>query len=351
MDRVTLMDTKAGETKEYSLDEELNLLRDLGDCHKANLADIDMIARTTVKCQYTIPRAYSADSQRIATSMERPPSTRPYEESDSLEEEMVALPCGMVEGEVTTDEETRTLSALEGLDQILKRIDILQSQIRRSQQLENSTQQSEPSEDRISCSGLNAKQSEIRCIQRAQHHIQCQIAELLCRYDNFRNMLRSLIQTWTCLERRIAVIRNKNLVHLAWTEECANDLSNCQHRHRSLAAVKLTKKMALLVTKTNMSSGFRYSRRYLRNALIARHVNDFRYEIAELKVLSEEIYTEIDGRLDQIKLKAQQFGVVISTTPRQSNLITDETLRNTQPTELTEGTDAFTVPRGSTIKD
>ncbi|XP_001976933.2 uncharacterized protein LOC6551201 [Drosophila erecta] len=278
------------------------------------------------------PPIVSAASQRIATSLERQAATRAYEEYDSQDDEMEAQPCGVEEEDLTTDEETKTLSIIQGLDQILQRIDIQQCQIRRHQQLENSTQHSEATEDQISCSGLNAKQSAIRCIQRAQHHIQCQITELLCRYDALRNMLTSLSQTWTCLEQRIANIRNQNLVHLAWTEECANDLSNCQRRHRSLAAVKLTKKMALLVTKTNMSSGFRYSRRYLRHALIARHINDFRYEVAELKVLSEEIFTEINGRLDQIKMKAQQCGVQIPTTPRQSNLIPQETGNS----ELTE---------------
>nr|NP_572200.2 uncharacterized protein Dmel_CG15468 [Drosophila melanogaster]AAF45999.3 uncharacterized protein Dmel_CG15468 [Drosophila melanogaster] len=346
MDKVKMIPTNDGEPRDYPLDEDFHLLRDLGDCHKANLADIDIIARTTTKCQLGGEQMISPGYQRLGPSLDRVPDD---EETDSQEEEMEILPCGMGEEGITTDEETKTLITIQGLDEILKRIDILRSQLRRNQQLEDISQPSVMPEDPISCSGLNAKQSEIRCIQRAQHHIQCQLTELLCRYDALRNMLRSLGETWTCLERRIADIRGQNRVHLAWTEECANDLSNCQQRHRSLAAVKLTKKMALLVTKTNMSSGFRYSRRYLRHALIARHINDFRYEIAELKVLSEEIFSEIDGRLDQIKMKAQRFGVVFSTTPRQSNLIADGT-GNTELTELTDATETFTVPRSNNPK-
>ncbi|KAH8368096.1 hypothetical protein KR084_006943 [Drosophila pseudotakahashii] len=262
---------------------------------------------------------YSMISQR--TTWEQP-STAVAEETDSQEEETELLPFGLVEEDMTSDEESKTLNAIHGLDQILKRIDIMQSQIRRHQQLENSTDQTE-TEEQVSCGGLNPKHSEIRCIQRAQHHIQCQITELLCRYDGLRDMLRTLSQQWACLERKIADIRSHNLVHLDWTEESANDLSNCQHRHRSLAAVKLTKKMALLVTKTNMSSGFRYSRRYLRQALLSRHINDFRYEITELKLLSEQICAEIDRRLNEIKIKAHKMGIQMGPTPRVSKLVTE----------------------------
>ncbi|XP_016948047.1 uncharacterized protein LOC108023273 [Drosophila biarmipes] len=319
MEKLTLMDANAGEQPDYLLDEELDLLGELGDCHKANLGDIDMIARTTNKCQVPSTRVYSMVSQGTAVEQ---PTTLAAEESESQEEETELLPYALVEEEVTSDEESKTLRAIHGLDQILKRIDILQSQIRRHQQLENSTEQSQ-AEDPVSCGGLSAKHSEIRCLQRAQHHIQCQITELLCRYDGLREMLRDLSQNWACLERRIADIRSHNVVHLEWTQESANDLSNCQQRHRSLAAVKLTKKMALLVTKTNMSSGFRYSRRFLRHALLRRHVNDFRYEIAELKLLSEQICAEIDKRLGRIKTKAHQMGVQIGNTPRESHTVAE----------------------------
>nr|XP_016939218.1 uncharacterized protein LOC108016859 [Drosophila suzukii] len=319
MEKLTLMDPNAGEQVDYVLDEKLDLLAELGDCHKSNLGDIDVIARTTNKCQSVNARMISVVSQ--GTALEQPHTTvAAAEETESQEEETEQVPYGLVEEEVTSDEESKTLGAIHGLDQILKRIDILQSQIRRHQQLGNSTEQSE---DQVSCSGLNAKHSEIRCIQRAQHHIQCQITELLCRYEGLREMLRTLSQNWACLERRIADIRSHNVVHLEWTQESANDLSNCQQRHRSLAAVKLTKKMALLVTKTNMSSGFRYSRRFLRHALLNRHIKDFRYEIAELKLLSEEICTEIDKRLDRIKTKALEMGIQIGSTPRESNTVAE----------------------------
>ncbi|XP_037725970.1 uncharacterized protein LOC119557321 [Drosophila subpulchrella] len=317
MEKLTLMEPNAGEQVDYMLDEKLDLLAELGDCHKSNLGDIDVIARTTNKCQSLNARMISLVSQ--GTALEQP-TTVAAEETESQEEETEQVPYGLVEEEVTSDEESKTLRAIHGLDQILKRIDILQSQIRRHQQLEHSTEQSE---DQISCSGLNVKHSEIRCIQRAQHHIQCQITELLCRYDGLREMLRTLSQTWACLERRIADIRSHNVVHLEWTQESANDLSNCQQRHRSLAAVKLTKKMALLVTKTNMSSGFRYNRRFLRRALLSRHINDFRYEIAELKLLSEQICAEIDKRLNRIKTRALKMGIQIGNTPRESKTVAE----------------------------
>ncbi|XP_016999742.2 uncharacterized protein [Drosophila takahashii] len=325
MEKLTLMDPSAGDQQDYLLNEELDLLGELGDCHKTNLADIDVIARTTTRCHLTSPRLISMVSQR--TTWEQP-TTAVAEETDSQEEETELLPFGLrVEEEgLTSDEESKTLNAIHGLDQILKRIDIMQSQIRRHQQLEKSTdrtEEEETEEEQVSCGGLTTKHSEIRCIQRAQHHIQCQITELLCRYNGFRDMLRTLSQEWACLEQKIADIRRHNLVHLDWTQESANDLSNCQHRHRSLAAVKLTKKMALLVTKTNMSSGFRYSRRYLRQALLSRHINDFRYEVAELKLLSEQICAGIDGRLDEIKMKARKMGVQMGPTPRESQLVTE----------------------------
>ncbi|EDW53116.1 GM12658 [Drosophila sechellia] len=350
MDKVKMKLSNDGEPRDYPLDEDFHLLRNLGDCHKANLADIDVIARTTTKCQLAGDPIISTGYQRIVTSLDRAPVD---EETDSQEEEMELLPYGMGEEGITTDEETKTLIAIQGLDEILKRIDILRSQLRRNLQLEDMSQPSE------SAGGIQSPcqwpeceaNRRIRCIQTfPRHHIPVPTKPNSCAATmRSGNMLRSLGETWTCLERRIADIRGQNLVHLAWTEECANDLSNCQRRHRSLAAVKLTKKMALLVTKTNMSSGFRYSRRYLRHALIARHINDFRYEIAELKVLSEEIFSEIDGRLDQIKMKAERFGVVFSTTPRQSHLIAEGT-GNTELTELTDATEAFTVPRSTNPK-
>ncbi|XP_017074772.1 uncharacterized protein LOC108110287 [Drosophila eugracilis] len=319
MEKVTVLELFDNfATRDYMLDEDLHLLDNLGDCQNTKLDEIDIITRTTKNCHLFKKRLVSRSSQRSSKSNEPPPV---LEENSSQEEETELLPFGLAEEEVPSDEETKTRNAILDLDQILKRIDILQCQIRRRQQMEITTEGTQQDEDHLSCDGLNPKQSEIRCIKRAQHYIQCQITELLCRYDVLKNILRKLSHQWSCLERQIANMRSLNLDHLEWTEVAANDLSNCQNRHRSMDAVKLTKKMALLVTKTNMSCGFRYSRRYLRQALIRLHINDFHYELIELKLLSEQICSEIDQRLHKIKLKAQNMGLVFPQTPRQSTLV------------------------------
>ncbi|XP_016971862.1 uncharacterized protein LOC108039378 [Drosophila rhopaloa] len=335
MEKMTVVDPNGGDSMEYMLDEELDLLGELGDCHKTNLADIDVIARTTAKCHLFSGRMISMVSQGPMKGASRTEA----EDTDSQEEESDLLHLGLDEEDMSTsDEESKTLHAIQSLDRILQRIDILQSHIRRRQELESGSDESQTEEhvEPEDCSGLDPDQAEIRCIIRAQHHIQCQITELLCRYENLRTMMRRLSQRWKCLERQILEIRGHNQVHLEWTQESANDLSNCQHRHRSLAAVKLTKKMALLVTKTNMSSGFRYSRRYVRRALLSRHINDFHYEIEELKLLSEDICCKIDQRLEKIKIKANKMGLLNSPSPRRSSVVTEvnevfSVQRNTNP--------------------
>ncbi|XP_017061733.1 uncharacterized protein LOC108101770 [Drosophila ficusphila] len=323
------MDPSATEPRDYLLDEEMDLLAELGDCHKTKLEDIDVIARTTDKCQALSYRMISFKSQEP----DRP--TIELEDTDSAEPESDLMPYGLAEEEEqSSDEETKTLRAIHALDQILNRIEMMQSQIRRRQQHEGSCDEQsgeEQREEQVDCSGLTPKQAEIRCVQRAQHHMQCQVSELLCRYDKLRSMMRTLSQQWAHLNCQIAEIRAHNLVHLEWTQESASDLSNCQQRHRSLAAVKLTKKMALLVTKTNMSSGFRYSRRYLRQALLERHINDFHYEIAELKLLSDEINAQIELRLDGIRDKAIQMGLFAPPTPRFSTLVAEASKPFTVP--------------------
>ncbi|KAH8315086.1 hypothetical protein KR059_007385, partial [Drosophila kikkawai] len=240
--------------------------------------------------------------------------------------EKEADPCGeeseeleihnLIEEGASTNEEAPEIRIIMGLDQLLKRIEIMQCDIRLRQQLEGTiesqtedqaTMQQEQA-DMDKCHGFPRHLAEIRQLQRAQNQLQCQVTELLCRYANLRTQKRALAHQWNLVLQKTAKIRELSREYQRWMQDTSQEISFCRKRSREIQSRKLTKHRANEVTETNIWSSFRYSQRYLLRKLVTRHMKDLRDEIQDLRRYSEELTTEIDKRVVWITKKATKLG-------------------------------------------
>ncbi|KAH8289204.1 hypothetical protein KR054_001739, partial [Drosophila jambulina] len=222
----------------------------------------------------------------------------------------------LIEEGISATEEDPEIQILRGLDKLLKRIEIMQCDIRLRQQLEansgietddqTSMRQDQANMDK--CDGFPRHLAEIRQLQRSQHQLQCQITELLCRYAHLRTQKRLLSHQLDRVREKIVVIRDLSSVNQKWMQDTSKELAMCRKRSKHIRKGKLTKQLAHEVTETNIWSSFRYSQRYLLKNLLTRHVNDFSEEIEELRRYTVELTGEIEKRLAWITKKAIQLG-------------------------------------------
>lgn len=289
---------------EFDLDELANTLDALGNCQNVDLANMDTIIRAIITPKPEVFKKVEEDSvQDYETFGEEGDLDLPWEE--------------MICEDRDTDEDESVKKTVKNLDKILERIQILQTEIliqkKKEIQTESETEmetgeerEPEPKLDPISCElGLSAEQSEILCLKRAQHRLQCEIDQLICCYRNMRSILHEIGRKLSGVECQILKMRHLNKKHKKWMAETANDLEDCQTLHQSLATAKLSKQMCYLVGKNNMACGIRYSHRYLRKSLLRRHLDDFNFEISDAKMFALDMVAEIDRRLANIREKAE----------------------------------------------
>ncbi|KAH8366712.1 hypothetical protein KR200_001739, partial [Drosophila serrata] len=237
-------------------------------------------------------------------------------ESDNCGQESEELTIhNLIEEAVSITEEDPEIQILRGLDSLLNRIEIMQCDIRLRQKLEgNIESQSEDlstmqrdQEDMDKCQGYPQHLAEVRQLQRAQHQLQCQITELLCRYGNLRTQKRNLTHQWNDVQKKTAEIRDLSHEYQKWMEDTSEEITNCRKRSRQIRATKLTKQLANEVTETNILSSFRYSQRYLFKNLINRHIKELSAEIQEIRRFGEELVVEVEKRLGWIAKKAAKM--------------------------------------------
>ncbi|XP_052857079.1 uncharacterized protein LOC128265242 [Drosophila gunungcola] len=120
------VDADAENPTDYMLDKEMDLLGELGDCHKTKLAGIDVEAKSDMSHNGNFPMVSQATTGAEDTTL-------PQEEESDL------LPLGLVQKEG----EEKTLCAIQALDKIIQRMETLQCRIRRFLQLECGTDKDE----------------------------------------------------------------------------------------------------------------------------------------------------------------------------------------------------------------
>lgn len=294
---------------EIDLDELVNTLGALGNCQNVDISNMDTLIRSIIIPKPAVIEKLKEDSEEdYETFGEEEALDLPWEE--------------MVCEDKDTDKDQSTKKTVKNLDKILQRIEVLQAEIliqkKKEMQTETETETGmeeemapEPKLDPISCElGLSAEQSEILCLKRSQHRLQCEIDQLICCYRNMRSILHEIGKKLSAVECQILKMRRLDKSHKQWMAETANDLVDCQTLHQTLATVKLKKQMSHLVGKNNMACGIRYSHRYLRKSMLCRHLDDFNFEISDLKMFALDMVAEIDRRLANIRKKAEMSPIL-----------------------------------------
>lgn len=336
MDAISVSGSEYRPPMDYLNEGETDLLGVLPDYHKMKLADVDVIERTVTKCRPRNPTKVKKYKWKESLQGVNDTSEECEQESEELDSQLMDMD---MEEDASTDEQTPAIQTLMALDSLLRRIEILQCDIRLRQQLEgNIESQSEdldPKPEEDVCQGLPLQLLEIRQLQRAQHQLQCEITELLCRYANLRTQKRALSHQWNRVVQKTSQLRMVSREHHKWMQDTAHEMGNCRKRSRAIKAGKLTKELADEVTETNIWSSFRYSRRYLLRRLVGRHIEDLRCEIKELKQYSHDLATEINGRLASINEKAVKLGRLTRASGATGNqTLTSEAAPRKKPSIL-----------------
>ncbi|KRG00180.1 uncharacterized protein Dwil_GK26903 [Drosophila willistoni] len=312
-------------------DSKEKLLERLGDCASLPLHRIDLITRT-LRCRKIEIFDYE---EELSFSAEE-------EEGEGL----------TFSTEDATDDEERALRLVQEIDCLIHRIQLIQLTIKKRQ--EEQKQKSEEAEVKeveleeelpipsklarclrqremleennnneietnlveepkskvnnlkLSCQ----EQKEVNDLMHAHDRLQCELDEMICRYQNLRHVFQEMRLQLSTLEKKLRQLQDHAKDHIEWTKQVAGELNVCSQRFKYLNKVKLSKQNAARVIASKVAFAFNQKMTYLQDNQYKYDLKDYNKEIAEMCCHLEDLRSEIEYRCDKLERNATKQSIL-----------------------------------------
>ncbi|XP_003736687.2 uncharacterized protein [Drosophila pseudoobscura] len=301
------------------------------DCAKMPLDRMDMVQRS-LKCrtieifEYDEPVSFTGEEEELA--IEPTPDTE----------------------DATEDDEDRAMHAVAEIDCIIRRIELMQLAIRQRQNQAISEDQTAPEEEQQPeeeyltkiqqlCQEIERKRKEldvkvevqelmperpkplelscqekveVRDLQHAHHRLQCEISEMICRYQNLRATLRDFRLRMCSINKQLRHMSARAQEFNEWVLQVAGELHVCLERYHYLLHQKISKIEAQTTAKVHIFRFFSLNKQFLMNSRLPRDLRDLRFEIDELCIFINDLTEEMEERFDKVEhstwIKNKDFG-------------------------------------------
>ncbi|XP_022210896.2 WEB family protein At4g27595, chloroplastic [Drosophila obscura] len=289
------------------------------DCAKLPLDRMDLIRRS-LKCrtieifEYDDAVSFTGEEEELA--MEPTPDTE----------------------DATEDEEDRAMRAVAEIDCLIRRIELMQLAIRQRQNPDKSESESaeeeQPEEEYLTriqqiCQEIERKrkeldvqvkvqelkaatepkplalscqeQVEVRNLQHAHHRLQCEISEMICRYQKLRSILREFRQRLCSINKQLRQMSARAQEFNEWTQQVAGELHVCLERYQHLLHHKISKMEAQKTAKVHIFRFFSRNKLFLMKSRLPQNLRDFRGEIDDLCNFINDLSVEMEQHFDKIE--------------------------------------------------
>ncbi|XP_016990790.2 protein CROWDED NUCLEI 3 [Drosophila rhopaloa] len=290
--------------------DEVKSLEGMPDCAKVRLNQMDTITRT-LRCVKSDLEIFDVDEEVSFSNAEEEEQMELYEISEDV-----------------TDDAEKAVKVVHDIDCLIRQIELMQITIKSRQFKESSEKVSEKSEEhpietltkaQIKCkeqeneenerdSETQVKSSikqpkfiplegqellEARSLRQAHHCIQLEIDKVICRYQNFREIIHKMREQFRCMELQLEDLISKSREQLAWTHEVAKEMKVCKERHTYLLDVKMSKHEVLKTAKVHAARFAKKNSAYLNKSRLRREIFEFSEEVNDLVLFMGELHQEL----------------------------------------------------------